>query len=949
MSLHIDPTHDTRNGKSRRKAELDWLRLMAIGILLFYHVGMWFSTYDWHLKNRETSAYFDYVMMWFHQWRMPMLLFIAGISAQLAFGKRTATQFVSERLTRLFIPLLFGMFVIVPPQIYYEKINAYASYFYFYPTVFEFTPYPDGNLSWHHLWFILYLFLYSLLATPLLIWLGKIRQGDSYSTGVQRCRRPLVMLFIPPLIMLLSQLVLRPYFPKETHTLYDDWAYFLYYGCYFIAGMWYIAIPGAWETLRKRRHLNLLLSLALLLPFYATFFLLRDSETWLASRFAIEPYELIGIWVGWFTACALIGYAQRHLNQGRPWLRHATEGLYPFYIIHQTAIIVIGYYVCLLDWGIGTKFCVISGLTLVSCMVLYFLIIRPFRLMRWLLGMKAKKTTITLFLLAFLPLGEAVAQDTYFSHTSADGRWMISSAKAEGKSFVHSTESDSPLVVSVLPFLIEDICYSRDGRYAYVLHSKTFWHASLSRVRTEDWNVLKTRKITDLTREIELNADETSLVAVAGSVIRRIDPNTLRTQRVTWEKSRFSLLTSHPKDPAIAAARTRQNEVEVLNLMDETSFIALRHQYPITQLRFDPLGRHLTSVDDAGYEMVWQIGDSTLAPNVGKTLVGFMPMFSYAPDTRLLLGLSNSLVFGAHRPRPTVMTTSVSYAFSNQVEVTSQLEHFTDDGWQFYGRFLYQYGINTQFFGTGMRATPRVSSRYRQNTLLINADILKQAHGPTYLGVRYSMRDDGGITFEDTGNDSWPSSRFGGITSGLGVLARFDNRDEVIFPSSGWFTDLNLMRYGRFVGSAYTYNELLADVRHYRKLGSYFTGSVLAIQFVYQVTSGGEVPFYSLPYIGNDRFIRGSWRNLYVDQQAVGIQTEFRSHFTPVDTRHAYVIFAGAGNVSPAFTWENGLVGVLGVGYRWQLIPKKRLHFRFDASLSDRGNAGLFWGIGTAF
>lgn len=297
---------------------------------------------------------------------------------------------------------------------------------------------------------------------------------------------------------------------------------------------------------------------------------------------------------------------------------------------------------------------------------------------------------------------------------------------------------------------------------------------------------------------------------------------------------------------------------------------------------------------------MWKTGDSHLSLDAGKTLVGFMPMFSYYPDTRLLLGMSNSLIWRADRLRPTLLTNSISYAFNNQKEFGTELEHFTQNGWQFYGRVNYQNGISTRYFGTGIQAETNVNIRYNQNALMINTDILKRIHEPLYLGLRYAFRNDNRITFEKAEKIMIPQE-FGGITSGIGLLARFDSRNEIIFPSKGWFIDVNLMRYGSKVGSAYSYNEILTDFRSYRKLNGIFSGSVLGIQFIYQSTYGGDIPFYNLPYIGYDRIIRGLWRNLYIDQQAIGIQTELRSHFTNIDTRHGYVLFAGAGKCFACF------------------------------------------------
>src|SRR6201990_83730 len=111
-----------------RRYDLDWLRLICIAILLFYHTGMWFNTWGWHVKNNELSRSFEFWMVWLHPWRMALLLFISGAGTYMALGKRTRKQFVGERFRRLFIPLLFGMFVVVPPQIYFEYIDKYPNY-----------------------------------------------------------------------------------------------------------------------------------------------------------------------------------------------------------------------------------------------------------------------------------------------------------------------------------------------------------------------------------------------------------------------------------------------------------------------------------------------------------------------------------------------------------------------------------------------------------------------------------------------------------------------------------------------------------------------------------------------------------------------------------------------------------------------------------------------------
>src|SRR4051812_43915975 len=144
-----------------RRPELDWLRVVAIVILHAFHVGMMFNRWDFHLKNPEPLPVLEQPMAFLHAVRMPLLMVIAGIATAIALQRRSLGGFAVDRVKRLLVPLVFGMLVIVPPQIYIERIATGAftgSYLQFYPSVLELRPYPAGSFSWHHLWFVAYLF-----------------------------------------------------------------------------------------------------------------------------------------------------------------------------------------------------------------------------------------------------------------------------------------------------------------------------------------------------------------------------------------------------------------------------------------------------------------------------------------------------------------------------------------------------------------------------------------------------------------------------------------------------------------------------------------------------------------------------------------------------------------------------------------------------------------------
>jgi glucan biosynthesis protein C len=375
-----------------RRHDLDWLRVIAIAILLLFHTGIWFNHWVWHVKNNELSYSFQYWMVWSHYFRMPLLLFISGAGTYIALGKRTLSQFRTERFKRLFVPLIFGMLVIVPPQIYYERIGQYINYWEFYKTVFQFKPYPEGgSLSWHHLWFILYLFIYSLMAIPLLKYLRSPNSEKFRSKLLRLLGSPAGLLFIPSFFILVTQIFLRPYFPEETHDLMKDWAYFTFYFLFFVMGIICYAIPQLWQAIGNNRKHLLITTIISLIPFYICYFYFRDLIILPWTDDQVETiFDVVAIFVSWFTLITIIAFGQHYLNRPHRWLSKISDGLYPFYILHQSVIIAIGYYVCQWNWSIAAKYWTICFLTLISCVVIYVLLIRPFNATRFLFGMKKK-------------------------------------------------------------------------------------------------------------------------------------------------------------------------------------------------------------------------------------------------------------------------------------------------------------------------------------------------------------------------------------------------------------------------------------------------------------------------------------------------------------------------------------------------------------------------------
>ena len=178
-------------------------------------------------------------MIFLHYWRMPLLFMISGAGTWYALKNISPGRYLLERSRRLLVPLAAGIFILVPVQVYIEKIDQYSSLLAYYPHMFE-GIYPEGNFSWHHLWFIAYLFVIALIITPFLNMLRSTRFMAFVGNLEHIFVKPfgLNIVIIP---LLISQVILRNYFELDTHSLVDDWASFTSYLIYFLAG--FILLP----------------------------------------------------------------------------------------------------------------------------------------------------------------------------------------------------------------------------------------------------------------------------------------------------------------------------------------------------------------------------------------------------------------------------------------------------------------------------------------------------------------------------------------------------------------------------------------------------------------------------------------------------------------------------------------------------------------------------------
>lgn len=326
-----------------REHGLDSLRVAAFAVLIFYHSGMIYVPWGFHVKNPETSETLALVMLFFNRWRLPLLFFISGCGVAFSLRRRSAGEFARERIWRLLLPLAFGMFVVIPPQIYVERLQQGATFSFaeFYPEVLRLVPYPAGAFSWHHLWFVAYLLVYSLAAIPLF---GALRRcGAALATWLTRWPAAFYLINVPSMIVAYT---LGPHWPT-THNLVADWANLTGSFMTFLWGFVFASTPALLDLVERRRREFLAGGIVTATVFYAL-------------RLSGAPVGLgVSVWVnayfGFFWIFLLVGFARANIKRGGPWLAYANEAVYPFYILHQTILVVFGYWLVQQPWSVAVK------------------------------------------------------------------------------------------------------------------------------------------------------------------------------------------------------------------------------------------------------------------------------------------------------------------------------------------------------------------------------------------------------------------------------------------------------------------------------------------------------------------------------------------------------------------------------------------------------------------
>ncbi len=354
-----------------RRHDLDFIRVTVFGLLIIYHTGLVFGTKGFPIKADTISGSFDLVSLALHPWRMSLLFMLSGMVTAELFLRRSPQAVRSLRSVQLLPAFLFGIFVLVPPQIYaalstrYGLTDPYLDFWGSYLTFGHFTL-ADGTevslLSMQHLWFLIYLWIYTVIFTGLAELPAFTGLFQDRAATILRGRR---LLLWPIAYLALLLLTVYPIFEEASGILDDGHAHIVYLS-FFAAGFALMRSAQFWEDVVRWRHQALAIAV-----FCFMALAISDEYTATASGPVAALPAVATSAFQWCAILAILGYAHVHIHKQNALITYLNKGVLTYYVLHQTVIVVLALWLKNTVGLTAAHFWPIVFVTSLVCLVAY--------------------------------------------------------------------------------------------------------------------------------------------------------------------------------------------------------------------------------------------------------------------------------------------------------------------------------------------------------------------------------------------------------------------------------------------------------------------------------------------------------------------------------------------------------------------------------------------------
>ncbi|MFJ8246947.1 acyltransferase family protein [Peribacillus asahii] len=369
---------ENNNNSFKRQYDMDWIRVLATFGVFLYHCSMFFNPFPWHVKNNELDSEIILVFSLFlGAWMMPIFFAISGINVSYALKKRNISSYIKERIIRLGVPLVFGVFILTPPQVFIERIsnNQFnGSFLEFFPHYFD-GVYLDfggtGNFAFFglHLWYLLVLLVFSFLTIPLFKILPKINKFG------------IMHLFLLPSILFVGGII-------KTQGL-GGWD-LVFYLIILIYGYYFFSSQDFRNTLKATFKVHFILA-AITSVIYILWFMKAFPQPGSVQEIFFYAVRTINCWS---LLLCIFFLAEKYLSFSNSFLKYTSEASMPFYVLHQPIIVFLSFFIRELSWSIPAKLIFLILTSFILIMACYHFVIRRLNILRFLFGMKGNKLVI---------------------------------------------------------------------------------------------------------------------------------------------------------------------------------------------------------------------------------------------------------------------------------------------------------------------------------------------------------------------------------------------------------------------------------------------------------------------------------------------------------------------------------------------------------------------------